>query len=121
MASLGKLIKFRFQDLYIENLPNNNPGRPFAIEGPIIESFCQAIGEAIESRNPVFSDFKADAFICPSCKSKGPHKPHLVQPVVYGGRNAVDYYSCQTCGTMFQAVPNNKPKESDDTNYGGIQ
>ena len=37
---------------------------------------------------------------CPICKSIK-IKSHAVQPVRYGGRNAISHYSCNRCGVMF--------------------
>ena len=49
---------------------------------------------------------------CPSCKSKN-IKEKLIQPIVYGGRNAIDYYWCQSCGIMFKETLINKQDEEN--------
>ena len=38
--------------------------------------------------------------ICPACKSEK-YRSHPVQPVMYGGKNAISHYTCERCGVMF--------------------
>ena len=43
---------------------------------------------------------------CPVCKSED-IRPKLKKPIVYGGRNAIEYYVCQKDGVIFEETKNN--------------
>jgi len=52
---------------------------------------------------------------CPLCKSIK-IIPHLQEPIIYGSRNNVQYYSCEDCGILFVPTLSNKVTEHNKCN-----